>query len=236
MEVFCLSIFCWKLVPRKKLQVQRLNHSNWYQQPMDCLPPQPWSFAQVFRLRFRLCKSSNKKKPCWRFNPLCKRAWRPRYAKISRSKSYSIKGDYQTHKQKWINLVRAWSEKPTWFSSKPLHGRFFLCRIEDCRGSINSLTTRKSSSFNIIPILAKVETTRDARIFIRSVADLLDLRPGNCSDFPFIAFFQETFLLKLVATSMWETKLKGLIFTMKIVAILMSKWLASDWIQPKSSP
>ena len=203
---------------------------------MDCLPPQPWSSAQVFRLRFRLCKSS-KKKPCWRFNPLCKRAWRPRYAKISsRSKSYSIKGDYQKHKQKWINLVRAWSEKPTWFSSKPLHGHFFLCRIEDCRGSINSLTTRKSSSFNIIPILAKVETTRDARIFIRSVADLLDLRPGNCSDFPFIAFVQETFLLKLVATSMWETKLKGLISTMKIVAILMSKWWASDWIQPKSSP
>jgi len=98
------------------------------------------------------------------------------------------------------------------------------------------LTTRKSSSFNIIPILAKVETTRDARIFIRSVADLLDLRPGNCSDFPFIAFVQETFLLKLVATSMWETKLKGLISTMKIVAILMSKWWASDWIQPKSSP
>ena len=32
MEVFCLSIFSWKLVPRKKLQVQRLNHSNWYQE------------------------------------------------------------------------------------------------------------------------------------------------------------------------------------------------------------
>ena len=31
-EVFCLSIFSWKLVPRKKLQVQRLNHSNWYQE------------------------------------------------------------------------------------------------------------------------------------------------------------------------------------------------------------
>lgn len=32
MEVFCLSIFCWKFLPRKKLQVQRLNHSNWYQE------------------------------------------------------------------------------------------------------------------------------------------------------------------------------------------------------------
>ena len=46
-EKFCLYIFSWKFLPRRKLRVQRLNHSigtrkeNTRQQPMDCLPPQP---------------------------------------------------------------------------------------------------------------------------------------------------------------------------------------------------